>query len=76
LASVRAGAAVVIEDGALRVAVLQVPAPPLRTIKECIALLPEDSMATIDEDFANDVGAAVAAHQGHGYRSGPLRDRI
>jgi antitoxin (DNA-binding transcriptional repressor) of toxin-antitoxin stability system len=37
--------------------------PPLRTIEECIAMLPEDSTATIDEDFARDVAAAIAAHR-------------
>ena len=31
--------------------------------EECIALLPADSPATIDEDFASDVAAAVAAHR-------------
>jgi antitoxin (DNA-binding transcriptional repressor) of toxin-antitoxin stability system len=63
LARVRAGAEVVIEDGALTVAVLRTPAPPRRSIEECIALLPEDSPATIDEDFARDVEEAVAAHR-------------
>jgi antitoxin (DNA-binding transcriptional repressor) of toxin-antitoxin stability system len=62
LARVRAGAEVVIEDGSLTVAVLHTPAPPRRSIEECIALLPEDSPATIDEDFARDVEEAVAAH--------------
>jgi hypothetical protein len=35
------------------------PVPPLRSIEECIALLPADSPATIDEDFADDVTAAA-----------------
>jgi hypothetical protein len=38
-------------------------APPRRSIEECIALLPEDSPATIDEDYARDVAQAVAAHR-------------
>jgi antitoxin (DNA-binding transcriptional repressor) of toxin-antitoxin stability system len=63
LARVRAGAEVVIEDGPLTVAVLHAPTPPRRSIEECIALLPEDSPATIDEDFARDVEEAVAAHR-------------
>jgi len=63
LARVRAGAEVVIESGATPVAVMQMPAPPRRTIEECIALLPADSDATIDEDFASDVAAAVAVHR-------------
>lgn len=63
LARVRAGEEVVIESGAAPVAILRMPAPPRRSIEECIALLPEDSAATIDEDFARDVQQAVAAHR-------------
>ncbi len=63
LAQVRAGAEVIIEDGSITVAVLHTPAPPRRSIEECIALLPEDSPATIDEDFARDVAEAVATHR-------------
>jgi antitoxin (DNA-binding transcriptional repressor) of toxin-antitoxin stability system len=63
LARVRAGAEVVIEDGTLTVAVLQPPVPLRRSIEECLALLPEDSPATIDEDFARDVEEAVAANR-------------
>src|ERR1700722_15454638 len=61
LAQVRAGAEVIIEDGPLTVAVLHTPTQPRRSIEECIALLPEDSPATIDEGFARDVAEAVAA---------------
>lgn len=63
LARVREGAEVVIEDGARPVAVLYAAGPVRRTISECIALLPEDSVATIDPDFAKDVEAAVESHQ-------------
>jgi len=63
LARVRAGAEVVIESGSVPVAVLQAPAPVRRTVEECLALLPEDSTATVDEDFASDVEAAVVAHR-------------
>jgi antitoxin (DNA-binding transcriptional repressor) of toxin-antitoxin stability system len=63
LAHVRAGAEVVIENGSEPVAVMHTPVPPRRSIEECIALLPEDSTATIDEDFARDVEEAVAAHR-------------
>jgi prevent-host-death family protein len=42
-------------------------APARRTLAECIALLPEDSTATIDEDFAGDVAAAIEAHRGARY---------
>jgi len=63
LARVRAGAEVVIEDAASPAVVLRMPAPPRRSIEECIALLSADSTATIDEDFASDVAAAVAVHR-------------
>ena len=63
LARVRAGAEVVIESGKLPVAVIHSPVPPHRSISECIALLPEDSTATIDADFAKDVEAAVESHR-------------
>jgi antitoxin (DNA-binding transcriptional repressor) of toxin-antitoxin stability system len=63
LARVRAGVEVVIESGTAPVAVLRTPSPPRRSIEECIALLPEDSTATIDEDFARDVADAVTAHR-------------
>ena len=62
LARVRAGAEVVIESGKLPVAVIHSPVPPRRSISECIALLPEDSTAIIDADFAKDVEAAVESH--------------
>ncbi len=59
LAQVRAGAEIVIENGTRPVAVLHVAEPVRRTISECIALLPEDSTATIDPDFSKDVEAAI-----------------
>jgi len=63
LARVRAGAEIVIESGKLPVAVIHAPAPPRRTISECIALLPEDSTAVMDADFAKDVEAAIESHR-------------
>jgi len=63
LARVRAGAEVVIENGKLPVAVIHAPAPPRRSISECIALLPEDSPAVMDADFARDVEAAIDSHR-------------
>jgi hypothetical protein len=40
------------------------PAEPVRRkISECIALMPADSDATIDPDFAKDVDAAISAHR-------------
>ena len=65
LARVRAGAEVVIESegGKLPVAVIHPPVPLRRTISECIALLPEDSTAVMDADFARDVEAAIESHR-------------
>jgi antitoxin (DNA-binding transcriptional repressor) of toxin-antitoxin stability system len=65
LARVRAGAEVVIETGRghLPVVVIHPPAPPRRTISECIALLPEDSTAVMDADFARDVEAAIESRR-------------
>ena len=65
LARVRMGAEVVIESesGKLPVAVIHLPVPPRRTISECIALLPEDSSAVMDADFARDIEAAIQSHR-------------
>jgi antitoxin (DNA-binding transcriptional repressor) of toxin-antitoxin stability system len=63
LARVQAGAEIVIEKNKRPVAVLHLPEPVRRTISECIALLPEDSTATVDEDFSKDVEAAVTSHR-------------
>lgn len=63
MARVRAGAEIVIENGELPVALLRATVPPRRSIEECIAMLPEDSPAVIDEDFARDVAAAVEANR-------------
>jgi antitoxin (DNA-binding transcriptional repressor) of toxin-antitoxin stability system len=60
---VRKGAEIVIEHDARPVAVLHAAEPVRRTISECIALLPENSTATIDADFAKDVEAAVESHR-------------
>lgn len=63
LRQVQTGAQVVVELDAQPVAVIRPPEPVRRTISECIALLPADSDATIDPDFAKDVEAAIAAHR-------------
>lgn len=63
LARVRAGAEVVIESDSRPVAVMHSPIPPSRTLEEVIALLPKDSPAVMDESFARDVEAAIAAHR-------------
>ena len=63
LARVQLGEEIVIESGTSPAAVLRMAAPPRRSIEECIALLPADSTATIDEDFASDVAAGINAHR-------------
>ena len=63
LRRVQTGAEVVIERDAQPLAVIRAAAPPRRTISECIALMPAESTATIDSDFAKDVEAAIAAHR-------------
>jgi antitoxin (DNA-binding transcriptional repressor) of toxin-antitoxin stability system len=63
LVRVRAGAEIVIENDTRPVAVLHAAEPVRRTISECIALLPENSAATIDPDFPKDVEAAIESHR-------------
>jgi antitoxin (DNA-binding transcriptional repressor) of toxin-antitoxin stability system len=63
MAKVRAGAEVVIENARTAVAVVRAPAQVRRTLAECIAMLPEDSTATVDEGFAGDVEAGIKAHR-------------
>jgi antitoxin (DNA-binding transcriptional repressor) of toxin-antitoxin stability system len=60
---VQAGIEVVIERDAQPLAVIRSAEPVRRTISECIALMPLESSATIDPDFASDVDAAIAAHR-------------
>jgi len=54
---------IVIEKDTFRFAVLHPAEPVRRTITECIALLPEDSAATIDPEFAKDVALAADSHR-------------
>lgn len=63
LTQVRAGVEIVIESDKSPIAVLQPAEPVRRTISECIALLPADSTATVDPDFAKDVQIAVESHR-------------
>ncbi len=63
LQRVESGGEVIIERDAQPVAVIRPAEPARRKISECIALLPADSSATIDPDFAKDVEAAIAAHR-------------
>ena len=63
LQRVQAGAEVVIERDAQPLAMIRAAAPVRRTISECIALMPAESTAIIDSDFAKDVEAAIASHR-------------
>jgi hypothetical protein len=65
MASVRAGAEVMIEDQGETIAVVSRPMKrPGRLLSEVIALLEaQGSTATVDEGFARDVEAAIAAHR-------------
>jgi antitoxin (DNA-binding transcriptional repressor) of toxin-antitoxin stability system len=63
IARVRAGAEVIIEHDAQPIAVVHPAGPVRRSISECIALLPEDSTATVDPDFAKDVESAIESHR-------------
>ena len=62
LEKVRQGLEVVVEHDHHAIAVLKPAEPPCRKISECIAMLPADSTAVIDPDFAADVEAAIEAH--------------
>jgi antitoxin (DNA-binding transcriptional repressor) of toxin-antitoxin stability system len=63
LKRVETGGEVIVERDAQPVAVIRAPDPVRRKISECILLMPIDSTATIDPDFAKDVEAAIAAHR-------------
>jgi prevent-host-death family protein len=64
LTRVSAGAEVIIERDARPVAVLHPAEPSLRLLSESLRLAREHhSTATIDEDFARDVAAAVESHR-------------
>jgi len=63
LRRVQGGTEVIIERDAQPVAVLRPIEPVGRKISECIALLPADSVATVDPDFAKDIEEAIAAHR-------------
>jgi len=68
LARIRAGIEVVIESGKLPVAVIHAPAPPHRTISECIALAKAHEEETgevpvLDPDFASDMEEVIKNRQ-------------
>ncbi len=63
MASVRAGAEVVIESGSTPIAILTAPNTKSLSLEERIDMLPDDSDAIMDEDFARDIQAAIDAHR-------------
>jgi antitoxin (DNA-binding transcriptional repressor) of toxin-antitoxin stability system len=73
IAKVRSGLEVVIENARTPVAVMRAPAPVRRTLAECIAMLPEDSTSTIDEDFARDVQAGIDHRESFGRTTRAVR---
>ena len=63
LKRVETGGEVIVERDAQPVAVIRPARLVRRKISQCTALMPADSTATIDPDFAKDVDAAIAAHR-------------
>jgi prevent-host-death family protein len=59
LARVGEGEEVIIGTKGRPVAIVSPAEPRRRSISECIALLPEDSTAVMDDNFAKDVQAAI-----------------
>ena len=63
LAGLRAGEEIAIEDDSRPVAVVHPAEPSVRLLSESLRLAREHgSTATLDEDFAKDVEAAIASH--------------
>jgi prevent-host-death family protein len=64
LLRVRAGAEVVIKNGMQPVAVVRPAEPPVRRLSESLRLAREHgSTATLDENFAEHVEAAIETHR-------------
>ena len=63
LKRVETGGEVIVERDAQPMAVIRPAGLVRRKISDCIVLMPADSTATIDPDFAKDVEAAIAAHR-------------
>jgi prevent-host-death family protein len=63
LARVRQGAEVVIERDGKPVAVVRGADLSHLSLAERLKLIPEDSPAVMDEDFARDVEAAIESHR-------------
>lgn len=63
LARVSEHTSFLIEHDSRPVAVIQAPPPRKLSFRERIALLPKDSPAIMDDDFARDVEAGILAHR-------------
>jgi antitoxin (DNA-binding transcriptional repressor) of toxin-antitoxin stability system len=63
LEKVRQGLEVVVEDDHQPVAVLRPAAAPRRKISDVLALMPKNSDATMDANYAHDVEAAIEGHR-------------
>jgi len=63
LEKVKQGTEVVVEHNHEPVAVLRPAVPPRRKISEVLALMPKDSTAVMDADFARDIEAAIESHR-------------
>jgi hypothetical protein len=53
----------VIEEDSRAIAVIQAPPARRLSFRERIALLPKNSPAVMDDDFARDVQAGIEAHR-------------
>ncbi len=60
---IRQGVDVVVEHDRQPVAVLRPATPSRRRVSEVMALMPKNSTATMDADFARDVQAAIESHR-------------
>jgi antitoxin (DNA-binding transcriptional repressor) of toxin-antitoxin stability system len=63
LEKVQRGAEVVVERNHAPLVVLSPAVPPRRKVSEVLALMPKDSTATMDADFAHDIEAAIESHR-------------
>jgi hypothetical protein len=63
LARVSEDISFLIENDSHPVAMLQAPPPRTLSFRERIALLPKDSLAMMDDDFARDVEGGILAHR-------------
>jgi antitoxin (DNA-binding transcriptional repressor) of toxin-antitoxin stability system len=63
LDKVRQGVDVVVEHDRQPVAVMRAALPVRRKVSAILALMPRNSTATMDADFANDVRTAIESHR-------------